>query len=280
MSVTEQVFNNRDTMEVILSYLAPADMKAVALVSRSWRDVVEQARYWTWARTVLTTGNFEEMLSSQRFRNIPSVKLRLTDPEMKEDLFMWIKLQNSQLRSLTAVSGQLVCLGLHSVSPYFLARAAIRLEELDLSQVGLSADQVTQILWEIADQGEYTYVYPSNNPGLNLTKLSLAGNQLGFVSPELLGFAVLRLEEVNLAGTGLSGEQVRTLFSALAERETVKLRRLTISDNNLTFISPDILAQAAQKLELLKVVWSEELPVNQVVTPLNESKINYVYKFK
>ena len=119
MSVSEQVFHNRDTMEVILAYLALADIKAAALVSRSWREVVEQPRYWTWARTVLTTDNFEEKFSSPRFRNIPSVKLHLSDPGMKEDLFMWIKLQNSQLRSLEAVGGCLPSFpSLSSVSHY------------------------------------------------------------------------------------------------------------------------------------------------------------------
>ena len=44
-----EVLNNPDILEEIFSHLPPEDIKTVALVSKTWREVVEKPRYWTWA---------------------------------------------------------------------------------------------------------------------------------------------------------------------------------------------------------------------------------------
>ena len=56
-------------LEVIFSHLSPADIKTVSLVCRTWKTVVEQPRYWSWAAAALTEMNFKLICRSRRFKN-------------------------------------------------------------------------------------------------------------------------------------------------------------------------------------------------------------------
>ena len=227
--MSHQIFNNRDTLEVILSFLSPADIKTAALVSNFWREVVEQPRYWTWAKARLSDLNFKEMFYSQRFRNIGHVELFLVDPNMKEDFFRYLREQNCRLRSLEVRRRDL-----SSLYPYF--EADIKLEEL-----------AAQIFSQIADSA-------SDNSNLSLSKLDISYTWLNALSPELLSNAVLRLEEVNLTSTNLTTDQVKTLFTAIVERDNFKLRNLNISSNPLLFVPEDTLSRACLKLTKLNIL--------------------------
>ena len=47
--VTEVMSSNPVILETVFSHLSPRDIKAVALVSPAWREVVDQPRFWSWA---------------------------------------------------------------------------------------------------------------------------------------------------------------------------------------------------------------------------------------
>lgn len=106
--------------------------------------------------------------------------------------------QGCRLRSLglgwTDVSG---------VEAVLLARAVAALEETSLENVLLTPRQATFLCIALSEDNR-------------LTKINLSQNDLSVVPTRLLVQAVTRVEQVNLRGARLTGEQVTAIFAALA----------------------------------------------------------------
>ena len=80
-------------------------------------------------------------------------------------------------------------------------------------------------------------------------ELIMTGDDLSKIDEELLFHAVSKLESVSLIGTHLTDEQLASIVSAAAGSDSLK--SLTLSSNNLSKLSPDLLVSVTENLTVL-----------------------------
>lgn len=100
------------------------------------------------------------------------------------------------------------CKDLSRVEPEVLARAMIKLEDVNLCKTSLSADQIASILRSIVQKDT------------KLKKLDICYNSnLSNVPPEILSGAFGRLEEFCLSSYMLTTAQVRTVLTVVTQKD-------------------------------------------------------------
>jgi len=140
---------------------------------------------------------------------------------------------NSQLKTL-----HLSFNNLSSVDAGILAQAVTQLEEVELCCTFLTLQQVTAICTSMTGNSQ-------------LKTLNLAANDLSSVDADILAQAVTKLEEVKLADTDLTPQQVEAIYAALDI--SCKMKILRIGANNLSSVDPDVLARVTNKLETVNM---------------------------
>ena len=102
---------------------------------------------------------------------------------------------------------------------------------------------------------------------LKLKRLSSYwGPILSSVEASNLAASVCRIEAVYLYDTELTTHQLNTVFSAVvdcSELQLLKLKKLMVSKNNLSAVTPDILASAVCRLEEVNLNYTK-LTVTQL----------------
>ena len=73
-----------------------------------------------------------------------------------------------------------------------------------------------------------------------LKTLDLFYNNLSSVPTETLVAGISGLEEVNLAGTKLTSEQLTGIYRMVADRRCPRLRKIKLGRNDLSSVSQDI----------------------------------------
>ena len=132
---------------------------------------------------------------------------------------------------------------LSHVSPTVLSEVACRLESFDLSQTNLLGDQLVELFSRITGTGE-----------VRLKELDIGGNNLDqVVEPNILAGVVSRLTNIDLWRTNLNQEQIQHLFDEIIRTDTLRLRSLNISQNNLSSLSPLVFSQAIRRLEAVRM---------------------------
>ena len=243
-------------LEQIFRFLSPADIKAAALVcrsgkiyhlfnyiclkSRNWKLVLETPRFWSWTRVIeLTSDNFEEIFSSQRFqKTINSVRL-MEVTGLQLELF-FCGLVGCKIRNLDLSYND--C---SSVSPHTLSQSIVKLEKVNLNKTSLSSTQVNSIFKTL------------HTEKLTLDKVNLRWNNLYSVSAGLLSEALVNLEVVNLSLTDLTAQQVEAVFAAIVGGNVLRLKSLSVSYNNLGEVPMESLSQAAVELEEINLYRTE-----------------------
>ena len=148
--------------------------------------------------------------------------------EQGDALFSAINV-GSQLRSLKICGNNLA-----AVTPLLLATAVTKMEIVDIRCTELTSEQCKALFTAI-------------NEGSQLRSLDIGFHNLSTVTPLLLATAVPKLEIVDISYTELTSEQCDALFSAINEGS--QLRSLQIRMNNLSTVSPLLLATVESKLE-------------------------------
>ena len=129
------------------------------------------------------------------------------------------------------------------VSSTTLSEVASRLESLGLSRTNLLGLHVTELFSRITGATK-----------LRLKELDIGGNNLHLVrKPDILAKVVSRLINVNLWRTNLNQEQIKCLFEEIIKTETLRLRSLNISQNDLSSLSPAVFSQAVSRLEEVRM---------------------------
>ena len=132
---------------------------------------------------------------------------------------------------------------LSHVSSTALSEVATRLESLGLSRTNLLGDQVATLFSRI-----------TANSGVRLRELDIGGNNLNLVlQPNILAKVVSRLINIDLWRTNLNQEQIQHLFDEIIKTDTLRLRSLNISQNNLSSLSPTVFSQALCRLEEVRM---------------------------
>jgi len=125
---------------------------------------------------------------------------------------------------------------LSSVDSKKLAKAVIKLEELDLSSTQLNSQQTQAIFTAMGDDS-------------NLRILDLWDNDLSSVEPKQLANSVIKLKELDLSNTDLNSQQMKAIFTAIGDDSNLK--KLSLRWSNLSSLEPKLIAKAVIKLEEL-----------------------------
>ena len=224
----EQIARNPIILEGIFRHLAPSDILSVALVCRTWNEVVEQPRFWAWASVSLAKHNFRLRFYSRRFWNVGHVRLEYYDDSFEfyneqnslaaKQLISFFKAakEHDRFSSLDAEDNFLSCVPVKLLCEVLVGLKEVNLDCADL----LDNNGAHWLLWTIETSKQ-----------LKLRNLSL-GSNLSAVPAKCLSRALLRLETVSLANTHLSLEQINHFFlSIINSQQDLRLKRLTIGSN-------------------------------------------------
>ena len=209
-----------EIMAMVFRYLPTEDIKSVALVSRTWKAVTQHHKFWTNVLMKISRYDIEEKLQSERLGVIGRVQLveDLTADELESVL---VRLEDFKQRNPNPPDQPL------------------RVEnEISNKKATSTIKEVVSLLLTIAKAIH-----------LELRLLSLVFHNLSSVKPEILAQAVVRVADANLACTQLTDKQMRTVLSTIVSTQNLPLKHLSILGNNISLVPPDLLAQAAIKLE-------------------------------
>ena len=125
--VTEVMSSNTVILETVFSHLSPRDIKTVALVSRTWRMVVETPRYWTWATVRINRDNFQERIFANR-TSFVKLKSDFLENEQLNVLCNLVQTKDMKVEKLTTSSSP-ISADLFSN----LSQAMLKMEEVTLN---------------------------------------------------------------------------------------------------------------------------------------------------
>merc|ERR1719354_1163657 len=182
----------------------------------------------------------DQRFSSLRSINISQEKLTTVSSQDLNTLFQFIR-QNKCLQRIGFVNVDLSC-----IPGYHLSNSLLHIPSLVLDNCKLTTEQLTCLLRELK------FFSP-------LTLLSLTGNSLEFVPPELFVTLSEECERLNLSLTDLNTEQLTCLLINIHCES--KLKSLNLSDLDLSQIDAVLMRNPTKYLQsmyLSNVIISEE----------------------
>ena len=265
----EQIARNPIILEGIFRHLAPRDILSVALVCRTWNEVVEHPRFWTWASVRLAKQSFRLRFYSRRFWNVGHVRLEYFDEGYEfsdeEDSLAAKQLKSffkaaqdhDRFISLDAEDNFLSC-----VPVKLLCKVLVGLKEVNLDCADLLDNNGAHwLLWTI-----------ETSKHLKLRKLSL-GSNLSAVPAECLSRALLKLETVSLVNTHLTLDQINHFFlSILSSQQDLRLKRLTFG-SNLTLDRDE----TGQRIEYHNIIYANQDYFARAVVRLQEVSLPKIW---
>jgi len=222
----------------VFHLLPPRDLKAVVLVCRWWRELGEAPALWVWVcLRERIRGTLPEVLGSRRLQAVRRVEVW----EVSEELLQ-VVVSHPGLKEMWVLQQT----NLSSVDPELLAQAVTQLEEVKLSCPRLTP-QLRELRRTRLTPQQVTAICTAMTGNSQLKKLELPGNNLSSVDADLLAQAVTQLEEVGLARTRLTPQQVEAIFAALDTSS--QLKRVRIDGNDLSSVDPEVLGRVVNKLD-------------------------------
>ena len=234
--------------------LPPRDLKMVVLVCKCWREIGEDPSLWTRCMVTLASRGDLEKLDIRRLQQIQviNVRARCFQADELEEMFQTVVTNPPlmpRLPKLREISG-LANANISNVEPRLLARVVCRLEEVDMRKTNITSEQVRTLFTILCHWSQ-------------LKSLNLSVNNLSTVDPAVLSTAVNRLEKLDLNMTKMTSEQVQVLFTTMCQES--QLKKLVISNNNLSTVEPEVLATAVNKLEEVGM-WKTHITSEQAQT--------------
>ena len=219
-----------EMLERVFRLLPSQELMTVVQVCRRWREVAEAPILWAWLR--LPTVNQDNLAAisellqhSKRLQALEALVVR----SVSEDLLAAVA-QHKSLKRLDIANTSL-----SSVEPTVLAKAICQMEEVDMGRSLFSPAQANVIFQSLAE-------------GSNVNNLSLFNTNLSTVKPQLLARAVTEVNQITLWSSRLTTKQTEAIFGALTSNPG-KLRILDLSYNDLSTVSPKVLAVTVNSLE-------------------------------
>ena len=130
------------------------------------------------------------------------------------------------------------------IDPELLAKVVTKLQKLnidvrnDFRHTNITHQQAAAILTAVSE-------------GSTLTELKIGYNNLSGVDLELLAKVVTNLDTLNLTNTKLTQQQIASVITSASKGS--KLKKLNISENDLSGVDPGLLAKAVVNLETLDI---------------------------
>ena len=125
-----------------------------------------------------------------------------------------------------------------TVNPELLAKVVTKLQKFFIDSTELTQLQAAAILTAVSE-------------GSTLTELNIGYNNLSGVDLELLAKVVTNLDTLNLTNTKLTQQQIASVITSASKGS--KLKKLNISENDLSGVDPGLLAKAVVNLETLDI---------------------------
>ena len=130
------------------------------------------------------------------------------------------------------------------IDPELLAKVVTKLQKLnidvrnDFRHTNITHQQAAAILTAVSE-------------GSTLTELKIGYNNLSGVDLELLAKVVTNVDTLNLTNTKLTQQQIASVITSASKGS--KLKKLNISENDLSGVDPGLLAKAVVNLETLDI---------------------------
>ena len=159
--------------------------------------------------------------------------------EQAEAIFVQLE-KTSRLRELNINQNDL-----SSMNPKLFYPLAHMVEDLDISWCSLTTEQSLTLFTEIETL--------THRNIFQLKYLDIQGNDLSKLEPELLGKAIVELDEINLCVTSLTKKQLAGIFKAIDGATNLLLKIMTIGDEDLNKIPKSLANSVQDKIELLVV---------------------------
>jgi len=229
-----------EMLRMILRMLPPKGLKAVMLVCKLWKGMVDDPRLWTWAVVPVYSRLDLQRLQIHRLQFIEKIRLSQpgSDNRIKpEDLstVLNVIVNIPSIRRLYGVESY----NLGSVEPSLLGSALAKLDVLrPLHHSNVSTAQYEHIFTAIAQK---------ESP---MKELTVVGFVMTEVSPTLFASAASSVRELRLSHC--SGDQMLALLQEIAETDR-PLAKLGLTCCRINYIDPDLVGKAFNKLESVKI---------------------------
>ena len=204
-------------------------------------------------------GNVQQQQKKYLIRNQNGQMCKLTNPLNSPDL---LEIVFSNLAPVDIKSAALVSRTWNSVieAAKFWSWAQVTLTRENFSEIFpsyrfRSVSNVTLSFHDKLSDGQLKELFSnfSKLPDLKLKHLDICHNDLSSIKPSVLSQAVVRLEEVWLFWTELTGQQVEDIFHLVIKAGAegrLRLRSLYISQGNVSSLSPSVIQQVNEILHL------------------------------
>ena len=249
-----QVIAQMEEVTISYSYFTPAQMETLF------------KKIFVYNNLRLTRLNLSD---ENDYYNVPcicSYSLRMVDPEIFAEAILRLEVmtltrtrttnnQTEELfhriietksKNLKTLHVNFCVLMLQEITASMLATAFVRLERLDISKKSLVRfHQLHRLFREIIN---------CRDDELVLKDVNLSDTQLGFLEPDLISSAVVRLEKVNISNCQATDRQLEHLIQTLADTEKpMRLNTLDLSENTLTRVPPESLSKAVCSIPVVNL---------------------------
>lgn len=218
---------------LVFRLLGPRGLRAAVATCRRWREVGEEPRLWTWATLAVTASTLPLLLARpclgwRRLAGVTRVRTTVLTGGLLQAVV------GSAVTRLT-VRGA----GVAHLQPGLLATLANRLEELELEQVHLDGEQLTELL---------TAMDQATKP--TMRRLAVNCFSLQAVEAGLLARVANRLEEVDLYVPS-SRQTVELLSHSLA---ATSLRTLVIGRITQVILSHSLNCKLKKNIHIFRTL--------------------------
>ena len=218
----KDIFKNQLLSDTVFKYLPLPDVKTVALVCKSWRELIECGRFWQGSPSPLPTPILrirdESIFSSPRIMTVRKFKLdRWTDTDSElVNLFFSFVSKNEDYEVEYLMCNDLLL----TTVPTDLATAMCKVVELRLHGLQLSKRQCNYLFRAIGN----------HSTNLKLKKLVLLNVVMQDLDVETLAMAVANIEEITFGSVDLSEDHWQAIFSAICSKSLLRLREIVFID--------------------------------------------------
>jgi len=227
-------------------------LKSAVLVSKSWKEVVEDPSFWTRAIVIIETVKDIKKLSYTRFLKIKEI--RVTDGCEYygwgvSGVWVWVdKLLKAvdQIPTVRKIPGLGMCTGISGVEPGLVGRVLNRLAEVKL---GVDYDDDGNEIPLTTGQMERLF----SDMGVN-TSVKILGVfcDISEISPEVFTDAISNVEVVTLSSECFSSQQhLEALYSAIVGGGG-QLKKLTVNVRHDS-IDYEMMGRALNMLEEVEI---------------------------
>ena len=147
---------------------------------------------------------------------------------------------------------------LSEVDPCVLASSLRRLESVAIDDNEITTEQIKAFFKGLVRSSDI-----GGCSSFNLKKLDIRNYDLSGLTPDMIGAALVKFEEVNISDTHLTPHHLAAVFQTITTSPIVRLVRLDCSKNDVSSVPGDLLTDAVSRLET----------VNMSHTRLNQAQL-------